>query len=180
MQNRELWKVIVLGIITLGIYDLYWVYKTRQEMVEKGAKIPPVILLFMPMLILFALMSLLLLFNSATGGPSADNAAGTGAVVNFVIILITALSVTAIIPLAIYWFYKYCKAVEAVTQGRTTFGFAFGMWALLGIFSVGFIWPALIQDGFNKVSPGTPEMPEPPYPSQTPAPTPPATPVQPY
>ncbi len=41
MKNRSLVAVFLLSVITLGLYELYWLVATRNEMVAKfGAKIP--------------------------------------------------------------------------------------------------------------------------------------------
>lgn len=41
MKKRSLLKVLVLTLITLGLYEFYWLYKTRNEMVrEYNVKIP--------------------------------------------------------------------------------------------------------------------------------------------
>lgn len=31
-QERAIWFVILIGIITFGIYSIWWVYKTQEEM----------------------------------------------------------------------------------------------------------------------------------------------------
>jgi len=38
--KRSLIKIYLLGIITLGIYFIYWLVKTKNELNELGAKIP--------------------------------------------------------------------------------------------------------------------------------------------
>lgn len=181
MQRREPWKVVLLGIITLGIYTLYWLYKTRLEMVAKGAKIPPFIIIFAPILGLIAVAILQFLVRMALAGDSSgipDENAGAR-IINIISLLVGMAAVIAIIPIAIYWFYKYCKGVEYVTNGNTTFSFAFWMWLVLSLFSVSFIWPAFIQDGFNKLAGGGPrnQVADTPYPTSSPPPTPPQTPA---
>lgn len=184
MQKRELWKVVVFGLITFGIYTLYWLYKTRQEMVSKGAKIPSILLIFVPFLAIIAVAILQFLVRAmagdASGGVPDTNIVSR--LMNIISILVGMAAIVAMIPLAIYWFYKYCKAVEFVTGGRTSFGFAFWLWLLLSLLSVGFVWPALIQDGFNKISGGGPgnQIADTPYPTTYPSstPQPPATPPQ--
>jgi len=48
MQNRNPIVVALLAIVTLGIYAIYWLVKTKGEMVEKGAEIPTAWLLIVP------------------------------------------------------------------------------------------------------------------------------------
>lgn len=157
MQKREIWKVIVFGLITLGIYDLVWLYKTRNEMAAKGQKVPSFWLLLAPflMFILMFLLNFIIHFVSAQNGADDVQNPGLG-LVNILTILIVTLAVFGSIPLIVYWFYAYCKAVEGVTGGQTNFGFSFGLWFVLNLFNLGFVWPGLIQDGFNKFS-GTPD-----------------------
>jgi hypothetical protein len=40
MQQRSIVKLIVLSIITFGIYSLVWMVSTKNEMNERGAEIP--------------------------------------------------------------------------------------------------------------------------------------------
>lgn len=40
MKQRKIWAVIVLGIVTLGIYSWYWAVKTKGEMNKLGESIP--------------------------------------------------------------------------------------------------------------------------------------------
>ena len=48
LSRRSLIKVYVFGIITLGIYFIYWLVKTKNEMNSLGAEIPTVWLLIIP------------------------------------------------------------------------------------------------------------------------------------
>lgn len=38
--HREIWKMIGLTIITFGIYVIYWIIKTKNELNKNGADIP--------------------------------------------------------------------------------------------------------------------------------------------
>ncbi|HEX2689391.1 MAG TPA: DUF4234 domain-containing protein [Kofleriaceae bacterium] len=48
MTKRSVVAVILLTLITFGIYHLYWFVKTKDEMVEQGANIPTGWLLIVP------------------------------------------------------------------------------------------------------------------------------------
>ena len=48
MKNRSPIAVVLLTIVTFGIYGLYWEVSTKQEMVNKGADIPTAWLLIVP------------------------------------------------------------------------------------------------------------------------------------
>lgn len=152
MQKRELWKVIVFGIITIGIYDLVWLYKTRQEMVARGQKIPSFWLLFAPLVILLAVALMMFMSRFVLAGSSPEAGEGNAVIglINALSVLLGVIALLVSIPITILWMYKYSQAVEAVTKGQTSLGFCFGLWLLLSFFSVSFIWPALIQDSFNK------------------------------
>jgi len=47
-KERNILLVYILGFVTLGIYFLYWMYKTKNELNELGANIPSFILFFIP------------------------------------------------------------------------------------------------------------------------------------
>ncbi len=48
MQHRDPIMVILLSIITLGIYSLFWYVTTKNEMNAKGAQIPTAWLIIIP------------------------------------------------------------------------------------------------------------------------------------
>ena len=48
MQQRSVVMVIILTLITFGIYGLIWYVKTKDEMVQQGADIPSAILIIIP------------------------------------------------------------------------------------------------------------------------------------
>src|SRR5579884_246256 len=48
MQKRSVVMVLLLSIITFGIYAIVWHVKTKREMVEAGADIPTAWLLIVP------------------------------------------------------------------------------------------------------------------------------------
>ena len=48
MRNRSVAGVLILSIITFGIYALVWVVKTKAEMNALGAQIPTAWLIIIP------------------------------------------------------------------------------------------------------------------------------------
>jgi hypothetical protein len=48
MQKRSLVSMFFLGLVTFGIYYLYWFFATRRELIAKGAKIPSAWLAIIP------------------------------------------------------------------------------------------------------------------------------------
>jgi bacteriorhodopsin len=47
-QERNILLVYILSFVTFGIYFIYWLYKTKNELNELGANIPSFILFFIP------------------------------------------------------------------------------------------------------------------------------------
>lgn len=48
MQERSVAMVLILTIITLGIYGIVWMVKTKNEMVSMGAEVPTAWLIIVP------------------------------------------------------------------------------------------------------------------------------------
>jgi len=48
MNKRSVVAVILLSIVTFGIYAIVWFVKTKNEMVERGADIPTAWLMIVP------------------------------------------------------------------------------------------------------------------------------------
>lgn len=145
MPRRSLPLMILLSIVTLGFYQLYWVYKTRQELVSQEQDVPPFKLLLAPILIFLVLIPLQIVAQ-LTRNDSGNTA------VNIFSVIFGILALLIMVPLGLYWFYKYCKAVEAVTEGDMTFGISYGLFIAGVFFGVSFLWPFLIQYSFNKLS----------------------------
>jgi uncharacterized membrane protein len=73
--------------------------------------------------------------------------------VNIISVLIGVVAVIGVIPMYFYWTWHYCVAVEKVTKHEFTAGFNFALAILLALFSVGFLWPPIVQYQFNKLAP---------------------------
>ena len=48
IPQRNIVLLYILGIVTFGIYFLYWIYKTKHEINDLGAHIPTSLLIFIP------------------------------------------------------------------------------------------------------------------------------------
>jgi hypothetical protein len=48
MNKRSVAAVVILTIITFGIYAIVWFVKTKNEMVEQGADVPTAWLMIIP------------------------------------------------------------------------------------------------------------------------------------
>ena len=55
MEKRSLVKMFILGLVTLGIYYIYWYFATRRELIEKGAEIPSAWLSIIPFIHIYFL-----------------------------------------------------------------------------------------------------------------------------
>jgi hypothetical protein len=141
MKKRNIFAVLALSIITFGIYDIYWLYKTKKVLNEKtGIHTPSIWLLFGPMLVGFILVILAFVLNVATGnGNNGAHAAGTA-----IIILLDLIAFVAIIPITFYWYFKFSKAVNEYTRGDLNTGVTFLLLWLLH-----FIGVMIVQDKFN-------------------------------
>jgi hypothetical protein len=53
MTRRSVLSVLILTIVTFGIYGLFWLVKTKDEMNERGASVPTAILLIVPLVNLY-------------------------------------------------------------------------------------------------------------------------------
>jgi hypothetical protein len=153
MKKRNLAVIVILGIVTLGFYDLYWTYVTRKEMVARGARIPSFWWLASPVILLTIITGILFGLNFTVRNGSADTVNSAIVIFNIVSVLAGAGAVLVIIPYAIYWYYQYSKAVEWLTQGRLAAGNSLAILILTYIFNVGFVWPAIVQNYFNELQP---------------------------
>jgi len=152
MRNRSLVFVIVMSIITLGIYDAYWTFSTRNELVQKGEDVPSPWIIFLPIVGLLGVALLQIIGHFVLTIPSG----GSGnTVLNILSVVIGIVSIVGILPMSLYWTWKYCKAVENVTNGGLTTGFNFAICLILGVVGVWFVWPAIAQNYFNKISPSS-------------------------
>lgn len=163
MKKRNPFVVLLLSLVTLGIYIFFWLYFTRKELLghtEDKKAIWPVSYLFAPLA--FILIAILLYIGFTTDSPPPP-------VIQIVSFLLGAVSVIAMIVIPIMWLYKYCKVVGAVTKGMDGITlFAIGI--ILSFLSVGFVWPLIVQLELNKfieageksAAPTPPETPDKP------------------
>jgi hypothetical protein len=82
MKNRNPALVLILSLITCGIYGIVWYVKTKEEMKSKGADIPTAILLIIPFVNLFWLWKY-------SSGVEQVTSGGFGAAVSFLLLLFT-------------------------------------------------------------------------------------------
>ena len=66
MEERNPALVVLFTVLTLGIYGIYWSYKTHGELKELGEELPPFVLLLVPVVNLYYLYKYIRAVESAT------------------------------------------------------------------------------------------------------------------
>lgn len=152
MKQRNIMAVLLLSIITLGIYDLFWLVSVKKELNAKTkVHIPTLWLLFAPILLLVATVIIMFTVSASTSGSLGESSREG---LNILVILVDMFAILVILPVAFYWFFKFSKAVSEYTNGAMSTAVSF-----LLLFLLRFVGLALIQDHFNdmlsgKVQPG--------------------------
>jgi hypothetical protein len=132
MQQRSLGKMFVLLMVTLNIYELFWLAQTRREVIAKtAANIPPISMLFAP----FGVLILLIFLSLVSRG---------NAIVGLLDALLGFLVVPFFYIVLIWWRWHYAKAVQILTSGRLTAPFTFWMWIITNG-----AWSLVLQHEFN-------------------------------
>jgi len=75
MTNRSPINVLLLSLFTGGIYGMFWLYWTKQEMVAAGAEIPTMWLIWIPFVSVYWLWKLSVGVGVATGGKTEGTTA---------------------------------------------------------------------------------------------------------
>lgn len=151
MKRRNPFMVLFLSIITLGIYDVYWLVKTKAVLNQK-TKIhtPSILLIFVPIVIVVALIIgviIVYMHHSAVTPAIGYGAPAPSFSDKYGPLLILSLDLFAflvIVPTTFYWFFKFSKAINEYTNGELSTGVAFLLLWLLH-----FIGLIIVQDKFN-------------------------------
>jgi hypothetical protein len=149
MKRRHVLAVLGLSFLTLGIYVIYWLYKTRLELLpylEDKKFVPRVIVLFVPIFVMIGLLIPAAVFMADSWNPYLDEPSAAGMTV-FMTVLFGGMLAAAVI--SFWWFYRYFKAVEAVTGGNNAM-LMYGLWIALSLIGIGPVWTLIIQDDLNK------------------------------
>ena len=162
MKKRNPFAVFILSIITLGIYDIYWLVVIRKELNAKTKfHIPSIWLLIVPLIIFLAGIGTVIagsLESSTQTNTSSNYSSGyistysygsttTTTKTNSAVLVGFGLYILAFIlaiPISFYWFWRFSKAVNEYTNGKSSTGLTFILLWLLH-----FIGVALVQDSFN-------------------------------
>lgn len=176
MRQRSIPAILILGLVTLGIYPFYWLISTRKELIRRGAHIPPVVVLISPYLFMaaVAILQLVVTILSAASTPDDGTPTSLGPPgFETITIVLAVLAFFAVIPISLFWVYRYCQGAQQVTGGRLAISFSYPLSIVLTVFSVGFVWPAIMQNYYNQVddasqAPPQQQWPSQPYPPQSP------------
>ena len=167
MKKRNPFLVLLLSIVTLGIYALYWLYITRKEILqyaENKNAIWPVAYLLAPILAIVIIFPLALLNQ----GDSPVNKA-----VQALVFLVGAAAIIGSLVIPFIWFYKYSKTTGEVTKGLEGITL-FILLIILSMFAATIVWQVLVQIELNKFVDkqfgGNTPQPEAPAPTQSPTP----------
>lgn len=145
MKKRNPIVVLLLSLVTLGIYDIYWLAVTKKELNQKTKVHTPTLwMIFAPPLIgtVVILITFLLRKPTVTNSAAIVGLHVSGG--NILVIIVYILMILAVLPLSLYWFLKFSKAVNEYTSGRMSTGLSFVLLWLLH-----FIGVAVVQDSFN-------------------------------
>ena len=146
MKKRSIGKVLLLTILTLGIYRLYWFIKTRSEMMAiANVDIPTPWIFAIPFFGYF-FGFILLIVSAGNSGASI-----------FAMLLFYAMIFASFIVAAL-WLWKYSKAVEVITNEKLSFALSL---LILLVVPDG-IDILIMQDYFNKVADAGPTVPQQP------------------
>lgn len=155
MTQRSVPKIIILSFLTLGIYTLFWLRDTRREMVAQGQRVPSIAFIFAPFLALIVIGVLQFMVHYALSSSVNTGSDAATKLVNVASILVGLVAILGVLPITLWWMYQYCRSVEIVTDGKVTFGLAYFLFIGTALLGFSFVWPGIIQDGFNR-SPATP------------------------
>lgn len=150
IKKRSPAAVLLLPFVTLGIYCIYWLYATRKELVSRSGdrySIPPVILLFAPLLFLIALLviAMILLVGSAVS-DNTQHAFGT------FLVLCSILGIIGLIALPLWWFWHYCKVLHETTKSMDFAQLYVLFVAITWVCNLFPVWMLIAQLELNKLA----------------------------
>lgn len=144
MKQRNIMAVILFSIITLGIYDLFWLFKVKKDLNKlTDVHVPTMWLLFGPVLLLILGIPISIILGLMSEGSTSTGAhAGAG----LATLVISFVGMLLIVPTTFYWMFKFSKAVNHYTRGELNTAITFILlWVLR------FIGMAIVQDKFNEM-----------------------------
>jgi hypothetical protein len=143
MKHRSVIAVVCFSIITLNIYDLFWLASTKKELNARTKEhVPSIWLLFTPLLLLIPFIIVLGIIAAANRNSNASGSVGGASVITVIIVTLIAMVAVVIVP--VYWNLKYARAVNEYTNGELSTAVVF-----LLLWVLRFVGMAVIQDKFN-------------------------------
>ncbi len=158
MKRRSILRMVVLFVVTLGLYRIYWLYQTKNELSSQKPKqsIPSLVFVIIPFILLVvSVVSLAKTGYDAKQDCLRDVASGISrrACTNHEAfnpadwaITLFYITCAVYVPLQAIFFWGYSKAVSTVTKDRMPFSLAM---LLLIVLPYGFDI-LLIQEAFNE------------------------------
>lgn len=155
MKKIAIWKIILLSIITLGVYTIVWFALRRTELIQRsGQRLPHWLWLILPAFAGFILWvgSLILIYSLLSGDPGRQ----------YDWMMLSTYSCLILLPfgISLWWVDRFGQAVQHITSNRIPV-----LWTMLVYF---FLGPAVIiihQYYFNRITSKEP-MPDTGGPSQ--------------
>jgi hypothetical protein len=151
MKQRSIIKVCLLEVITLGIYRLYYLIKTRREMMafKPGIKILTPWFLLAPILV--GVAAFIPFIIAVALSPSTTASSDSGSAVGLLAILTFYFGLFISAVLFIAWEWSYSQAVDKVTDSKLSFALSL----LILILVPDGVDILIIQDYFNNLPPHT-------------------------
>lgn len=136
MKKIPVWAVVLLVIVTIGIYAIFWAARNRdylQEHNKKVGKLPKWgwLIAIPSALVLFVGAVIVLMILAIFGALAVDTA------VNLINVLTIAYIAFAII-LGAWWVWHFGKAMEIATHGRITRNWSVFLYIFIGPMLIAF------------------------------------------
>lgn len=149
MKKRSPAAVLLLPFVTLGIYCIYWLYATRKELVARSGhpkSIPPVSLLFLPLIGVFLFMVVMFAISA-----SSNDSSTAFTLVSIVTIISGMIGLLSFLLLPLWWFWRYCHVASEQT-GSMDFAQMYVLYVVItwvcGLLPV---WMLIVQIDLNKL-----------------------------
>jgi hypothetical protein len=145
VKSRSPVRVIVYSLLTLGIYYLYWLANVRKELVKADQKVPSIDWLLLPLLIVIVAIVAAVIFapdHPQVIGQDTGGARVFEAILNIVL----NLMLLGFIPLYVWWYWRFAKALEHVTRGKIR-----AVLTTIVLWAAGPAGAGIVQDQINQL-----------------------------
>jgi hypothetical protein len=147
VKKRSVAYIIIISLITFGIYFIYWLFSTGRELRELTGEEQPKVKYLIIVVILSVVAGIFRSITTTQGlsGP------GIGTVLT---IAIGGIATIAAIVFSIIYYWQYSKAVNKVSNGEKSAGLLMAMFIIF--------WPVamgMAQSELNKHVGATPAKP---------------------